>query len=303
MPVSASDLAALHARAAMAVAADYDAAALDARDKLIEDQRATIRALVGALETRGGIREADVDGIPSGCTVAELESRHDALTRAAVGARGAAGASSRSKAPIIRRGSVGGRAGSPDSDASDRSDASRGAAVLPIRDIRVEAEALAARARAADTASRAGTPERGVRNGNGNGNGNGGRARRLSAGGMLDQLEYASDALEQTLRTAESSSSDEWSPKSRDEPSARSKGPLSPVPEREAANRGNVAKGRAEYNAWAAKHAQSQTQSRGDASGKAGGVKPSPYAASALAAGTKAKKSSALARRLSRIRG
>ena len=102
-------------RAAMAVAADYDAAALDARDKLIEDQRATIRALVGALETRGGIREADVDGIPSGCTVAELESRHDALTRAAVGARGAAGASSRSKAPIIRRGSVGGRAGSPDS--------------------------------------------------------------------------------------------------------------------------------------------------------------------------------------------
>ena len=303
MPVSASDLAALHARAAMAVAADYDAAALDARDKLIEDQRATIRALVGALETRGGIREADVDGIPSGCTVAELESRHDALTRAAVGARGAAGASSRSKAPIIRRGSVGGRAGSPDSDASDRSDASRGAAVLPIRDIRVEAEALAARARAADTASRAGTPERGVRNGNGNGNGNGGRVRRLSAGGMLDQLEYASDALEQTLRTAESSSSDEWSPKSRDEPSARSKGPLSPVPEREAANRGNVAKGRAEYNAWAAKHAQSQTQSRGDASGKAGGVKPSPYAASALAAGTKAKKSSALARRLSRIRG
>ena len=94
-------------------------------------------------------------------------------------------------------------------------------------------------------------------------NGNGGRARRLSAGGMLDQLEYASDALEQTLRTAESSSSDEWSPKSRDEPSAKSKGPLSPVPEREAANRGNVAKGRAEYNAWAAKHAQSQTQSRG----------------------------------------
>ena len=92
MPVSASDLAALHARAAMAVAADYDAAALDARDKLIEDQRATIRALVGALETRGGIREADVDGIPSGCTVAELESRHDALTRAAVGARGAEGA-------------------------------------------------------------------------------------------------------------------------------------------------------------------------------------------------------------------
>ena len=61
MPVSASDLAALHARAAMAVAADYDAAALDARDKLIEDQRATIRALVGALgdarrNARGGRR-------------------------------------------------------------------------------------------------------------------------------------------------------------------------------------------------------------------------------------------------------
>ena len=125
----------------------------------------------------------------------------------------------------------------------------------------------------------------------------------------MDQLEYASDVLEQTLRTAESSSSDEWSPKSRDEPSARSKGPLSPVPEREAANRGNVAKGRAEYNAWAAKQTQSgsQTQTQNDAnangSGKAGGVKPSPYASSALAAGTKAKKSSALARRLSRIRG
>ena len=174
MPVSASDLAALHARAAMAVAADYDAAALDARDKLIEDQRATIRALVGALETRGGIREADVDGIPSGCTVAELESRHDALTRAAVGARGAAGASSRSKAPIIRRGSVGGRAGSPDSDASDRSDASRGAAVLPIRDIRVEAEALAARARAADTAARAGTPNEASETGTGTGTGTAG---------------------------------------------------------------------------------------------------------------------------------
>ena len=312
MPVSASDLAALHARAAMAVAADYDAAALDARDKLIEDQRATIRALVRALETRGGMREADVEGISSGCTVAELESRHDALTRAAAGARGAACASSRSRAPG-RRGSLGSRAGSPDSDASDRSDASRGAAVLPIGDIRVEAEALAARARAADAASRAGTPERGVRSGNGNGNwngnwnGNGARARRLSAGGMLDQLEYASDVLEQTLRTAESSSSDEWSPKSRDEPSARSKGPLSPVPEREAANRGNVAKGRAEYNAWAAKQTQSgsqtQNDSNGNGSGKAGGVKPSPYAASALAAGTKAKKSSALARRLSRIRG
>lgn len=127
----------------------------------------------------------------------------------------------------------------------------------------------------------------------------------------MDQLEYASDVLEQTLRTAESSSSDEWSPKSRDEPSARSKGPLSPVPEREAANRGNVAKGRAEYNAWAAKQTQSgsqtQTQTQNDAnangSGKAGGVKPSPYASSALAAGSKAKKSSALARRLSRIRG
>ena len=125
----------------------------------------------------------------------------------------------------------------------------------------------------------------------------------------MDRLEYASDVLEQTLRTAESSSSDEWSPKSRDEPSARSKGPLSPVPEREAANRGNVAKGRAEYNAWAAKQTQSgsQTQTQNDAnangSGKAGGVKPSPYASSALAAGTKAKKSSALARRLSRIRG
>jgi len=45
LPVSASDLALLHARAHLAVAADYDAAALDVRDKLIADQQLAIQAL------------------------------------------------------------------------------------------------------------------------------------------------------------------------------------------------------------------------------------------------------------------
>ena len=48
-PVLASDLAVLHARASLAVAADLDAAALETRDRLIEDQRRAIAALMSAL--------------------------------------------------------------------------------------------------------------------------------------------------------------------------------------------------------------------------------------------------------------
>jgi hypothetical protein len=80
------------------------------------------------------------------------------------------------------------------------------------------------------------------------------------------------------------------------------------VPEREASNRGNVARGREEYNAWAAANASSKAREAPgarDAKGAAAasrGVKPSPYALGG-AAKPGAKRSSALARRLSRIRG
>ena len=303
--VSASDLALLHQRASSAVAADRDAARLEARDRLIADQRAAIAALTAAL---GGEREAETRvEMPRGVdSLADLDARCDDMGRAEEG--------------LVTAG-----VGSPSV-------------------VRVEAEALARRARAADAASRAGsragTPPDPPQQS---------RARRRSGGppehhhhhqkrsanpigspAQMDQLEYAADALAETLKlgtlegpsaedddaaspgASDSGEDDVIRPKEKTRASNTSSFPakkaLTPVPEREASNRGNVARGREEYNAWAAANASSKAREAPgarDAKGAAApsrGVKPSPYALGG-AAKPGAKKSSALARRLSRIRG
>jgi hypothetical protein len=112
---------------------------------------------------------------------------------------------------------------------------------------------------------------------------------------------------------ASDSGEDDASPKEKTRAAAAASFPakkaLTPVPEREASNRGNVARGREEYNAWAAANAASKAREapgKGAAAaasrGGGPGVKPSPYALGG-AAKPGAKRSSALARRLSRIRG
>jgi hypothetical protein len=102
------------------VAADRDAARLEARDRLIADQRAAIAALTAAL---GGEREAETRvEMPRGVdSLADLDARCDDMGRAEEG--------------LVTAGVT---FGSPSV-------------------VRVEAEALARRARAADAASRAGS--------------------------------------------------------------------------------------------------------------------------------------------------
>ena len=144
LPVSAADLAALHARAALAVAADYDAAALDVRDTLINDQRRVINALVGALKSKANLTEKDCD-LPENCSVGQLEARWKALSREpGTGGRGK-GTEECTTDGSGRLGLGGG---------------SHGAAVVPLGAIRIEAEALAARAKAAAAAMAIGARDR-----------------------------------------------------------------------------------------------------------------------------------------------
>ena len=69
------------ARAALAVAADLDAAKLDARDRLIEDQRHAIKALISALEHKAKVSnpERHLDLPHAGCAPSQLEQRYQAL--------------------------------------------------------------------------------------------------------------------------------------------------------------------------------------------------------------------------------
>ena len=151
-PVLASDLAVLHARASLAVAADLDAAKLDARDRLIEDQRHAIKALISALEHKAKVSnpERHLDLPHAGCAPSQLEQRYQALNREE-GSGGHEGKKATSASH--RRSSPGSSSGgSPTgSTSSDRSSQSAAASVLPVDAIRVEAEALAARARAAES--------------------------------------------------------------------------------------------------------------------------------------------------------
>ncbi len=134
-PVSASDLAVLHARAALAVAADYDNLALDARDKLIEDQRQTIQYLMRLLQTRANIVDEDDLDLPENCGISQLDARYRALTRD--------WESSKSK--------KNGKKGKKQSETTTLATDGHGASVVPLGAIRIEAEALAARARATES--------------------------------------------------------------------------------------------------------------------------------------------------------
>ena len=186
-PVLTSDLAVLHARASLAVAADLDAAALETRDRLIEDQRRAIAALMSALEKSGGgesSSESRLD-LPARCAPSQLEERYRAL----VPNGGPEGAGATHGAT---HGGVGPAAGAGGSVA---------ASVLSVDAIRVEAEALAARARAAEE-SRHSTPDgkRSAGSGSGSGSGSergsgvGGHQRRDSIGAF--ELEYSPEVLE-----------------------------------------------------------------------------------------------------------
>ena len=186
-PVLTSDLAVLHARASLAVAADLDAAALETRDRLIEDQRRAIAALMSALEKSGGgesSSESRLD-LPARCAPSQLEERYRAL----VPNGGPEGAGATHGAT---HGGVGPAAGAGGSVA---------ASVLSVDAIRVEAEALAARARAAEE-SRHSTPDgkrsagsgSGSRSGSERGSGVGGHQRRDSIGAF--ELEYSPEVLE-----------------------------------------------------------------------------------------------------------
>ena len=130
LPVSAADLVALHARAAIAVAADYDAAAMDVRDALIADQRKAIQCLVAALESKANVSEKDC-GLPESCSVGRLDARWQALNRDPAPAR------------------FGRKEDGDGADGDGGSNGSQCAAVMPLVAIRIEAEALAARAFAA----------------------------------------------------------------------------------------------------------------------------------------------------------
>ena len=226
------------------------------RDKLIEDQRATIRALVGALETRGGIREADVDGIPSGCTVAELESRHDALTRAAVGRAARRERRRDRRRPSAEDPSEVARGVRIRTRAIDRTPARRGGVAHPGYS-RGGGGARRARARAGHGVPRGNPRTRRPKRE---------RERERTAGerdgsarGMLDQL----DTLDASSRRSDRGVLllGRVVAQVEDEPSAKSKDRYRPQLEREAANRGNVAKGR-RVQRWAAKHAQSHPEPR-----------------------------------------
>ena len=232
-PVLASDLAVLHARASLAVAADLDAAKLDARDRLIEDQRHAIKALISALEHKAKVsnHERHLDLPHAGCAPSQLEQRYQALNREeGSGGHGSAKASSASH----RRSSPGSSSGgSPTgSTSSDRSSQSAAASVLPVDAIRVEAEALAARARAAE--SHHSTPD-GKSGGSSKSSGGGGHSRRSSFGAF--ELEYSPEVLEvDSFIHGNGYGLDEA-------PMRQPAMVLSPVAENVAGNRANVFKG------------------------------------------------------------
>jgi len=218
-PVLASDLAVLHARASLAVAADLDAAALETRDRLIKDQRRAIAALMSALGPAA--RESRLD-LPARCAPSQLEERYRAL----VPNGGKDGG-------VKEGGGVGPGGG------SNAGGGSVAASVLPVDAIRVEAEALAARARAAEE-SRHSTPDgkRSAGSGSGSerGSGSGGHQRRDSIGAF--ELEYSPEVLEMDSFIHGNGYGD-----GGDEGAAGGRfhaGPLSPVAEAVASSRANV---------------------------------------------------------------
>ena len=229
----ASDLAVLHARASLAVAADLDAAALETRDRLIEDQRRAIAALMSALEKSGGgesSSESRLD-LPARCAPSQLEERYRALVPN--GGPERAGATHGAT-----HGGVGPAAGAGGSVA---------ASVLSVDAIRVEAEALAARARAAEE-SRHSTPDgkRSAGSGSGSGSGSergsgvGGHQRRDSIGAF--ELEYSPEVLEvdSFIHGNGYGGGDETHGVPQGAAALFHAGPLSPVAETVASSRANV---------------------------------------------------------------
>jgi kinesin family protein 18/19 len=305
LPVSAADLAALHARAALAIAADYDAAAMDVRDVLISDQRRVIQCLMAALETRASLTEKDC-ALPENCSVGQLDARWRTLSGANPG--GGTGDRSKEAAEDVEGGGGGsGRLG--------EGGGSQGAAVVPLGAIRIEAEALAARAKAAAAAIEARERE---------------EAAMVAAQVGPSTPEQAKQRKSHNLDldvSLEAEASESWSPRG----GRLTPPPLTPVreqrtgelsleeagegeglqAEKSGASGGGASGGGGGGNvssrsnsaggngrAKSAKSSAAAAAAGAGAGAAKGSVKPSPYAAASAATRLKG---SALARRLSRV--
>ena len=207
------------------------------------------------------------------------------------------------------------------------------AAALPEGDaLRAEAEALAARARRAAAAG-LGKPSPDALRAEllGDSSPNAGGPARLGRGGdVFDGLQYATRVLNETVRLNRERTLSDANAFAFEDPSedpeticsdapadaGRTGAALSPVPEREAANRANVArvKADADSNVIGRPIAKKRPPPRGRAPDPGQKIqskkpvkkatKPSPYAQSASVAGAAGKpRSAALRRRLEKIRG